>query len=417
MSEKQRRIELTDKAIKAMPAAEKGKRVMVSDLITPGLNVRVTETGHKSFILWKRVNGQKFPSALQLGVVGILSLKEAREKAREWSKLISEGHDPRDLEREKREANITERQLTVGSLMDTYLDQQVRKQRQGKPKERIIERFILARWKDWPITKVKRAHIIAMVDEIVADGKLGMAYAALNATKTFFNWCVSRDMLDHSPAHGIKTKDIIGKMTPGTRVLSDEEIVAFWKATAKLKPVWKAYFRLLLLTGARKSEWAKAKWAEVNLEKETLTVPIERFKSGDAAQVIHLSKDAVELLQSVPRYERCSWVLSVTKRTPIANIHLGLWRLHKHMKLELGADFKHFRVHDLRRTFRTRLSKLKVDYIVAELAIGHSKKGLQRVYDLHKFEDEIKDAMERMALHVRTLVDPPPSNVTHLKRA
>jgi integrase len=368
-------------------------------------------------VLWKRVNGQKFPSALQLGVVGVLALKDAREKTRDWVKLINQGLDPRDTERETREANIQERRTTLGSLMTIYVEQKVRPQRQGKPKERIIDRFILDRWSEWPITKVKRSDVIALIDEIVANGTPGMAYATLNAAKTFFGWCVTRQHLEHSPAQGLKASDLIGKMTPGTRVLSDEEIFALWKATSKLKLVWKAYFRLLLLTGARKSELSNAKWSEINLDKGTLTVPVERFKSGDAAQVIHMSKDAIELLQSVPKLERCPWVFSVTKRTPIANIHLGLWRLHKFMRAELGDEFKTFKVHDLRRTFRTRLSKLKVDYIVAELAIGHSKKGLQRVYDLHKFEDEIRDAMERMALHVRSLIDPPPSNVTQLKRA
>ena len=42
-------------------------------------------------------------------------------------------------------------------------------------------------------------------------------------------------------------------------------------------------------------------------------------------------------------------------------------------------------LHDIRRTVRTRLSSLRVSERVAEMVIGHGKKGLARVYDQHEF--------------------------------
>jgi hypothetical protein len=61
-------------------------------------------------------------------------------------------------------------------------------------------------------------------------------------------------------------------------------------------------------------------------------------------------------------------------------------RLDALMQAEL-AEKPAFRAHDLRRTVRTKLASLRVSDAVAELIIGHGKKGLQRIYDQHTYLD------------------------------
>ena len=73
-------------------------------------------------------------------------------------------------------------------------------------------------------------------------------------------------------------------------------------------------------------------------------------------------------------------------------------------------------VHDLRRVVRSKLASLKVSDTIAELVIGHGKKGLQRVYDQHSYEAEIREALELWAARLRDIVTPPPENVVKLKR-
>ena len=53
---------------------------------------------------------------------------------------------------------------------------------------------------------------------------------------------------------------------------------------------------------------------------------------------------------------------------------------------------------------RTRLAELRIPEVVAELAIGHSKKGLARVYNQHEYADEIRAAMEAWAQHLRQIL-------------
>jgi len=73
-------------------------------------------------------------------------------------------------------------------------------------------------------------------------------------------------------------------------------------------------------------------------------------------------------------------------------------------KLNDGTPIAPWVFHDLRRTFRTGLSTLKVDRRIAELAIAHRQPGIERTYDLHRFELEKRRAFERWAAHVKQIL-------------
>jgi len=84
---------LTDKQIeKAKPTPPRG-RSLLWDAVAPSLALRVTDHGHKSFIVQRRVNGRMVK--LTLGTYPALPLTEAREKARDALKEMARGKDPR----------------------------------------------------------------------------------------------------------------------------------------------------------------------------------------------------------------------------------------------------------------------------------------------------------------------------------
>jgi hypothetical protein len=72
--------------------------------------------------------------------------------------------------------------------------------------------------------------------------------------------------------------------------------------------------------------------------------------------------------------------------------------------------------HDLRRVVRTNLSALNVEDHIAEMVLGHGRRGLQRIYDQHRYEPQIRDALERWTARLREIVTsaspPPPAAVT-----
>ena len=84
--------------------------------------------------------------------------------------------------------------------------------------------------------------------------------------RSLFNWAASkRDYgLDHSPCDRLKPKTVIGKKAVRTRILTDDEL-RVWRATRRLGYPYGPLFRLLALTGQRKSEVAEARWSEFDL--------------------------------------------------------------------------------------------------------------------------------------------------------
>jgi integrase len=214
---------------------------------------------------------------------------------------------------------------------------------------------------------------------------------------------------------------LIGTREPRQRVLTDDELVAFWRATGRLSYPWGSFFRMLSLTGQRKTEVSDARWREFALEAGLWTVPPERFKSN-ATHLVPLTDPVLALLRELPRFKKGDYLFSTTFGSkPVDGFSKAKARLDRLMLEELraihgdDAELPPFVVHDLRRTVRTRLSGLRVPDTVAEMIIGHGRKGLQRVYDQHRFVDEMREALTLWAGRLRDIVEPAPNNVVSMR--
>jgi integrase len=409
--------------IRSLKAAPPGQRYAVADALVPGLKIRVTDRGAKSFILWRRYGGAANPAARALGLVGVLTLAAAREKARRWIEMIKRGQDPRNTV-EAGEGN------SFDVVVQEYLKRHVASQRKAKDVEREIRKELLPRWRNKTLSSITRHDVIRLVDEIKDRGALYQAHNVLGHAKTFFNWAIERGIygIETSPCDRIRPSRLIGPKAPRQRVLSDIEIAIFWRATGRLGYPIGSLFRMLLLTGQRKSEVAETRWREFDLRRRIWTVPSERFKS-DAVHIVPLSDDVLALLEKLPRWSGGDFLFSSNGgKAPVNGFSKAKRRLDRRMLLSLramawvrGEDpravrLEPFVLHDLRRTMRTRLSSLRVVDAVAEMVIGHGRKGIQRVYDQHQYLDEMKEALDVWAALLRSIVEHQPSNVVALQR-
>ena len=93
--------QLTDRGIAALPAAAQGKRQLHYDAVVPGLAVRVTDRGAKSFVLVTRYPGSPHPTARAIGKVGAVTLLDARARARGWLAQLAAGVDPATVHAER----------------------------------------------------------------------------------------------------------------------------------------------------------------------------------------------------------------------------------------------------------------------------------------------------------------------------
>ena len=106
-------VKLTNETVRTLPV--KGTDTLYADSETPGLYLRVRAGGSRSFIIqWRQ--GQ-FQRRSTVGKVGILSVDEARKKARKLLVGIDDGHDPVAA---KARARVEDKQL-FGVLVDEYL--------------------------------------------------------------------------------------------------------------------------------------------------------------------------------------------------------------------------------------------------------------------------------------------------------
>jgi integrase len=431
------RVNLTDARIKALKPDPAGKRrPELRDSQVPGLVLRLAAK-RKTFVLDARFPGAKHPTRRAIGEYGVMNIDQARALARDWHVLIARGTDPaaeaRRREDEARRAN-EQRRLQQGGLFanaaEDYLKRRVAGQRRAREAERIIRNVLVAAWGDKPITEVTRRDVVRLVEEI--NDRPAPIYAALvfSHARSLFNWAINRGSygLEHSPCDRVKVGDLVSRRKqPRQRLLSDDELRCLWKATGRLGYPWRQMFRLILLTGTRKTEAAGARWREFDLERKVWSVPPERFKSN-ATHLVPLSGDALAVLD-MPRFKHGDHLFSFSYgETPALVLHDAKVRLDALMLRYLQAlarlrgenpavvTLTPWQTHDLRRVVRTKLAALEVNDTVAEMVIGHGRRGLQRVYDQHKYEPQMRRALEAWAAELKRIVSPARSdNVVALR--
>jgi integrase len=336
---------------------------------------------------------------------GEISLKEARVKAQEWLAMLARDEDPAKVERRRRRVKREQEDTTFEKVMEEFLKRHVRgKLRSADDIEREMRRDLLPLWKDLPLHEITRRDVIKMIDGIKDRGSPGTARIVLGHAKVFFNWAIEKCYVETSPCAQIKPARLIGKKVPRERVLTDAEIKAFWNATGKIDYPMGPLLRMILMTGSRRNEVSDARWHEVNLKDRLFTVPPERFKS-DTTNIVPLTADMMALLETLPRWNSGDALFSATYGVkPATAFSMYKIKIDDMMREELSGELKPWVIHDLRRTVRTRLAELRIPDHVAEMIIGHGRKGLQRVYDHHKYADEKREALEAWNARLREIV-------------
>lgn len=416
-----RKVALTDRSLRALKPAPAGKRSTIWDALMPGLVVRVTDRGKRTFVVVHRLPGQYSPTWTTLGEYPVLTLGEAREKARQALAAIAAGKRPKEEEEARRKAEQEEARRqqvkTFAAVAELFIEKHVPTLRTARATEALIRRELIPVLGDRPVGEIRRRDVIELIEAIVARGvpqkgrcrpKSGGRYAARHAfaaLSKLLNWAVSRDVegLDVNPVSGIKLADLLGGVEARDRVLNDREVRAIWHAALGMGYPFGPLLQMLLLTAQRLAEIAEARWSEVDLDAATLTIPAERMKNK-AAHVVSLCPAALEILSNLPRFAAGDFVFTTTGgRRPVSGFSKMAARVRR--VAGIGA---HWQMHDLRRTVRTRLAEEGVPVFIAELVIAHQQSGVHAVYDLHKYDKEKREALLGWEAELLAIVAPEP---------
>jgi integrase len=391
--------------------AAAGTRIDYHDKVVPGVSLRVTDTGHKSFVLTARYPlNPKNPTRRSLGDAGAITLADARAKARKWLALIEEGVDPKIEEERQRAAQRQRQANTFGAVAAEFLDRHASKLAKSAEAKKIIECEFVRRWGPRPVTDIAPQEVSAAIRAIVKRGAPYQAHNSFGHLRKLFNWAIGTGEfgLKESPLERLRPVELIGEREARVRILSDAELRAVWVAAGEMGYPYGPVFRLLILTGQREREVAEMSWSEIDLDKQLWTIPAERMK-GDRAHEVPIAPTVKALLESLPKWNSGDFVFSTTSGTkPINGFSKAKARIDR------LSGISGWKIHDLRRTARTHFSALPVQDLVRELVIAHAKPGLHKVYDLHSYQVEKAECLTLWEKRLLSIVDPPPADVAIL---
>jgi integrase len=404
---------LTDRFLATLKVENGKKDKLVFDSACPGLGVRVTAKGTRTFLAQWTDPATKRKVREPLGVWGNLTIDQAREAVRARLGAVAKGIDPK-AERSRRRAEDdrerAERALTFDALLDEWdaLHLAQRRERYRVEAVRAIRHAfpdLLRR----PAARITKADAVNALDAMVRTGKAIMAGRTLAYARAAYRWAEKRGKVPSNPFQGLP---IATGSTARERVLSDTEIAALWAAMDTLNYPFGPFFKLLTLTLQRRAEVAAMLWSEISLDLGIWSIPGTRMKSGRPHDV-HLSEAARAVLRQIPRVNGCDFVFSTTGSTPISGISKAKIMLDAAIENARAAPatkagkrsspLSPWRLHDLRRTGVSVLARLGFDSIVADKLLAHQPAkllGVAAVYQRHDFARERAASLDAWASHV-----------------
>jgi integrase len=356
----------------------------------------VTAAGHKSFVVQYRAGKQSRRMSLKAG----LSLTEARKEAKAIFGVVARGGDPLADKRKAATASTT----TLKSVADDYLKREAVKLRTRGERKRVLEALVYPELGNRQIDSIKRSEIVRLLDDIEAENGPHRAQAVLAILSKLFNWHASRNDDFLSPIRRGMAR-IKPQEHARDRVLSDTELRAVWRASEAFPEPYGSLVRFLLLTATRRGEAADMTRGE--LSGADWIIPAARMKAKQE-HVIPLSKAAKAIIDDAPMLGPC--IFTLNGRAPTNNF----------AKLKTAFDkacgVTGWRIHDLRRTARSLMSRAGVAPDIAERCLAHTIGGVRGTYDRHTYHDEKARAFEALASMVGRIVNPPTANVALLRK-
>jgi integrase len=402
---------ITDEGIAELRPAASGKRYEVPVGGVPNLFLRVGSR-RKVFVLLARFGGAKNASRRAIGEFPDTNLEEAKTTAQEWNALVDQGGDPRAEKIRIAQEETLKRRRTFRSAIEDYIAYMPSRQRnRSVPKQiRDIKRNVLTypgKLLDKPISEVTDEDVAMIVVAVRDRPAPAQAYNIFGVLRGFFRWIVAPG---RRTSYGLP-RNPIADVTPAqlelrrrirtTTLQPPFEIRAFVRVAESTSYPYGPLFETVLKVGTRRSDVALGTWDEIDWNRKLWTIPESRDKNGQI-HLIPLTPAMLALLGQIRDNQTADhgpYIFSTTDgHTPVNGFSSAtrIFRRKMHAELEQmcpGWSMSPWVLHDMRRVVRSALAALDVAENVAELIIGHGKRGMARVYDQYKYERQMRAAL------------------------
>lgn len=410
------RREIRDDWIRNLERPATG-RIEVWDTRLLGLNFRMTPRGAGTWTLRTRTKDGK-QTRVTLGTWPAIGSVEARKRAIAALAAVQGGADPSQERRAAKRARVERAAApTVSSLLALWRDAHASgpsawSDRHASEVERICRRDIEPTLGGRILRETVRTDWTGIV---AARRSKTPAMAALiyRVISAFLNHAEAQGWVDTALLPRKGAAMLAPPPASRTRVLSDQELAEVWDAAQAEEPRTRALIMLLIHCGVRVNEAAGIEADELDLAGGRWRLPPSRSKNK-RGYVVPLPEDLASLLRSLlPEPERAEGYRLLGSR---GSAFQGTSKLKARLDKRISATrvscdpsakaMADWRLHDLRRTVRTGMTRLGVPRDHAEMAINHisGRSTLERTYDRHDYGPEIIVALEAWQRHVGDVV-------------
>lgn len=409
------KLRLTDAQVRNATLTEGKKEAMIWDADVAGFGLRLRGQSKSFIVSYRPLGAGRTVNAkrLKLGTPeSIGGVREARRLARAVLGKVASGGDPiaERQEKQRREG------ATVAALLDRYDAHLERRQYVTRKDVLSLLRRRLAPLSRREMASIKAWEFAELIEKLDRAGRPAAGSTFRTRCSTFLNWCTfDARVIDANPLAGYRRRDTRAeRVARGQRgrALSDEELAAVW-STADPSTSFGRLVRFLILTGCRRNEGAKLLWSMVDLDAGRIDLPAT-FTKQARGHTVYVSPLLSEVLNACDRDARGpQWVFPAARTgRPMSgwskimdpNDHRTKGDTTTCTPGFVKASGVHFTLHDLRRTFRTGLSRLGVDREIAELALGHAREDLEARYNRDGCETALREAFDAWGGHVRDSV-------------
>lgn len=404
---------LTDLKLKNLKPTAKARKIADRD----GLYVLATTAGAILFRYDYRINGRRetlalgrydetrakeLPRELDDLEYGLgMSLAEARLLLTRARRSVEKGESPA---RAKAEAKGKMRaELTLAGWAEKFFEDADLADSTRAMRKSIYDRDIKQAFGRLKLEEITPSQLLMLCEKIKKDRNAPATAAHVREiVMQIFRFAQGRGVKIDNPAEAIRAS-AIAKFKPRERALSPDEIRVFFNALDGIGtlPQIKLGLKLILLTLLRKGEILNARWAWVDFEAATLTVPTE-FMKARRPHVVYLSQQALDILVALKTFAGSSpYILPGRYETdqPMSAATLNRVITATVGKLHNDGDERvaPFCVHDIRRTGSTLLHESGYNSDWIEKCLAHEQRGVRAVYNKAEYGPQRREMLQAWA--------------------
>src|ERR1700682_885807 len=259
------RFNFTKTAIKALPPPPAGTRATYRDTKVPGLQLRVTPSGVKTFSVYRRVKGGG-PERITIGTFSTsTTVEKARRRAGQVNSAIDGGANPAEAKRAHKS------EMIFAELFGEYLERHAKiRKRTWREDESKYAQYLAKPLGAKKLSAIDRNDVATVHSAVTREAKPVTANRVLALLSSIFGWAASAGLWDANPAKGIRRNAERSR----ARFLQADELPRFYAALAEEpNDTVRDYFLMSLLTGARRANVLAMKWVEMDFNGGARGIP------------------------------------------------------------------------------------------------------------------------------------------------